>query len=146
MLRTRVFAIVQATCAVLALWSSFTGAVLTPPVFGGQPVWSLYRLVQLLGFAGALLLWWRLRYGAALSVLFWAVQLFGLQGATFRLMLGTALALPLSLAIAPGTVREMNPPSLLISLNLVPVIALAVLTWIARHERLKADPLPGPAV
>jgi hypothetical protein len=146
MLRTRLFAAVQALCAVLALVSSFTGVVTDPPIFAGAPIWSMYRLVQVVGLVGSVLLGSRLRGGASLSVVFWAVQLFGLQGRTFRLLVGSALTLPLSLSIAPGTVTDVNPPSYVVYFNLVPVIALWVLAWVLKHEPVRQEDAPSPAV
>ena len=142
MLRTRIFATVQAICAVLAFGSSFMGTVYDPPVVAGQPIWSMYRLVQVIGFVGAVLLWCRLRHGAVLSVLFWGVQLCGVQGQTFRFAVGTAFTLFLTYSVAPGTVEEMNPPSYVVLLNLVPIVALSLLTWVLKPTcPLKTGPV-----
>ena len=138
----RVFGVVQVLLAGFALIASFQDSILTPPLINGEPLWTVYRVVQLGGLIGGVGLVVGSKFGRPVSIAFWSLQLIALTGTDWRLDLATALRFDVTMALSPGTVHDRNSASLAVGLNLLAVGALIVLSRkaILRKMSLEGDP------
>jgi hypothetical protein len=100
-------------------------------------LWFLYLAFQFLGILAGIVLWFRVRRGLMLSILFHSLQVFWLQTSSDAFVLSSGLNLTVSWLWLSNPTDITSPPSLVLGVNLLSLALVIYLAWYLKWK-LKA--------